>query len=87
MRSGNKQPLGISAHHGGLLTAVSVTPLNEVVGTPESQGFLGSHNYLSQQVGVRSSKTSQYGSVNRPSVVPHRAPRVLGVLLRVCCSA
>ena len=44
---------------------------------PFVQGFHGSHNYLSQQVGVRSCKTSQCGSVNRPSVVPHGSPRVL----------
>ena len=67
MRSGNKQPLGISAHYGGLLTAVSVSPhFSKVVGTLNSR-IHRSHNYLSQQVGVRSSKTSQCGSVNRLS--------------------
>ena len=48
------------------------------IGNPFLQGLHRSHNYLSQQVGVRSCKTTQSGSVNRPSVVPHGLPRVLG---------
>ena len=34
------------------------------------------HLYLSQQIDVRSSKTSQCGSANRPSVVPQGSPRI-----------
>ena len=76
MRSGNRQPLGISALCGGLLTAIPVTPLDEVVRTLVSR-IPRIHLYLSQQIGVRSGKTSQCGSANRPSVVPQGSPKDL----------
>ena len=51
------------------------------VPTPSNGGNPGikdsSNSPLSQQIGVRSSKTSQCGSANRPSVVPQGSPRVL----------
>ena len=53
-----------------------LSPHQEMVGTLESR-ICGIHLYLSQQIGVRSSKTSQCGSANRPSVVPQGSPRVL----------
>ena len=46
-----------------------LSPHQEMVGTLESR-IRQAHLYLSQQIGVRSSKTSQCGSANRPSVVP-----------------
>ena len=73
--SGNRQPLGISAHCGRLLTAVPVSPLDVVVRTLVSR-IPRVHLYLSQQIGVRSSKTSQCCSANRPSVVPQGSPRI-----------
>ena len=75
MESGNRQPLGISALCGRLLTAIPVYPLDVVVRTLDSRIPLV-HLYLSQQIGVRSSKTSQCGSANRPSVVPQGSPRI-----------
>ena len=75
MRSGNRQPLGISALFGGLLTAGPVFPLDEVVRTLTSR-IPWFHLYLSKQIGVRSSKTSQCVSANRPSVVPQGSPRI-----------
>ena len=75
MRSGNRQPLGISALSGRLLTAYPVSPPEEVVRTLISR-IPWVHPYLSQQIGVRSSKTSQCGSANRPSVVPQGSPRI-----------
>ena len=74
MRSGNRQPLGISALCGRLLTAIPVSPLDVVVRTLVSR-IPRVHIYLSQQIGVRSSKTSQCGSANRPSVGPQGSPR------------
>ena len=74
MKSGNRQPLGISALHGRLFTAVSVSPLEEAVRTLDSR-IPWVHLYLSQQIGVGSSKTSQCGSASRPSVVPQGSPR------------
>ena len=53
-----------------------LSPHQVMVGTLESR-FRRIHLYLSQQIGVRSSKTSQCGSANRPSVVPQGSPRVL----------
>ena len=52
-----------------------MSPLVKVVGTLESR-IRRTHLYLSPQIGVRSSKTSQCGSANRPSVVPQRSPRI-----------
>ena len=75
MRSGNRQPLGISALCGRLLTAIQVSPLDEVVRTLVSR-IPWVHLYLSKHIGVRSSKTSQCGSANRPSVVPQGSPRI-----------
>ena len=75
MRSGKRQPLGISALCGRLLTATPAFPLDVVVRTPVSR-IPRVHLYLSQQIGVRSSKTSQCGSANRPSVVPQGSPRI-----------
>ena len=75
MGSGNRQPLGISALCGRLLTAIPVSPLVVVVRTLVSR-IPPVHLYLSQQIGVRSSKTSQCGSANRPSVVPQGSPRI-----------
>ena len=60
---------------GRLLTAVPVSPLGVVVRTLVSR-IPRVHLYLSQQIGVRSSKTSQCGSANRPSVVPQGSPRI-----------
>ena len=60
---------------GRLLTAIPVSPLDVVVRTLVSR-IPRVHLYLSQQIGVRSSKTSQCGSANRPSVVPRRSPRI-----------
>ena len=58
-----------------MLTADPVSPLVVVVRTliPRIPRV---HLYLSQQIGVRSSKTSQCGSANRPSVVPQGSPRI-----------
>ena len=53
-----------------------LSPHQVMVGTLESR-IRRIHLYLSQQIGVRSSKTSQCGSANRPSVVPQGSPRVL----------
>ena len=53
-----------------------LSPHQVMVGTLESR-IRQIHLYLSQQIGVRSSKTSQCGSANRPSVVPQGSPRVL----------
>ena len=53
-----------------------LSPHQEMVGTLESR-IHRIHPYLSQQIGVRSSKTSQCSSANRPSVVPQGSPRVL----------
>ena len=75
MGSGNRQPLGISALCGRLLTAIPVSPLDVVVRTLVSR-IPRVHLYLSQQIGVRSSKTSQCGSANRPSVVPQESSRI-----------
>ena len=75
MESGKRQPLGISALSGRLLTAVPVSPLDVVVRTLVSR-IPRVHLYLTQQIGVRSSKTSQCGSANRPSVVPQGSPRI-----------
>ena len=63
MESGNRQPLGISALCGRLLTAIPVCSLDVVVRTLVSR-IPRVHLYLSQQIGVRSSKTSQCGSAN-----------------------
>ena len=73
--SGNRQPLGIFVLCGRLLTAIPVSPLVVVVRTLVSR-IPQVHLYLSQQIGVRSSKTSQCGSANRPSVVPQGSPRI-----------
>ena len=70
-----RQPLGISALCGRLLTAIPVSPLDVVVRTLVSR-IPRVHLYLSQQIGVRSSKTSQCGSANRPLVVPQGSPRI-----------
>ena len=67
MRSGNRQPLGISIL-GGLLTADPVFPVGEV--RTLSSRILWFHLYLMIQIGVRSGKTSQCGSASRASVVP-----------------
>ena len=75
MGSGNRQPLGISALCGRLLTVIPVSPLDVVVRTLVSR-IPQVHLYLSRQIGVRSSKTSQCGSANRPSVVPQGSPRI-----------
>ena len=75
MGSGNRQPLGISAPCGRLLTVIPVSALDVVVRTLVSR-IPRVHLYLSQQIGVRSSKTSQCGSANRPSVVPQGSPRI-----------
>ena len=59
--------------------AHSIYPLSThqtMVGTLESR-IRRFHLYLSQQIDVRSSKTSQCGSANRPSVVPQGSPRIL----------
>ena len=72
---GTGNPLGISALCGRLFTAVPVYPLDVVVRTLVSR-IPRVHLYLSQQIGVRSSKTSQCGSANRPSVVPQGSPRI-----------
>ena len=56
-------------------TVIPVSPLDVVVRTLVSR-ILRVHLYLSQQIGVRSSKTSQCGSANRPSVVPQGSPRI-----------
>ena len=64
---------------GTLESRIIVYPLSPhqvMVGTLESR-IHRIHLYLSQQIGVRSSKTSQCGSANRPSVVPQGSPRVL----------
>ena len=53
-----------------------LSPHQVMVGTLESR-IRRIHLYLSQQIDVRSSKTSQCGSANRPSVVPQGSPRVL----------
>ena len=53
-----------------------LSPHQVMVGTLESR-IRRFHLYLSQQIVVRSSKTSQCGSANRPSVVPQGSPRVL----------
>ena len=53
-----------------------LSPHQVMVGTLESR-IRRIHLYLSQQIGVRSSKTFQCGSANRPSVVPQGSPRVL----------
>ena len=53
-----------------------LSPHQVMVGTLESR-IRRIHLYLSQQIGVRSSKTSQCGSANRPSVVPQGSPRIL----------
>ena len=53
-----------------------LSPHQIMVGTLESR-IRRIHLYLSQQIGVRSSRTSQCGSANRPSVVPQGSPRVL----------
>ena len=53
-----------------------LSPHQVMVGTLESR-IRRIHLYLSQQIGVRSSKTSQCGSANRSSVVPRGSPRVL----------
>ena len=53
-----------------------LSPHQVMVGTLESR-IHQIHLYLLQQIGVRSSKTSQCGSANRPSVVPQGSPRVL----------
>ena len=53
-----------------------LSPHQVMVGTLESR-IRRIHLYLSQQIGVRSSKTSQCSSANRPSVVPQGSPRVL----------
>ena len=53
-----------------------LSPHQVMVGTLESR-IRRIHLYLSQQIGVRSNKTSQCGSANRPSVVPQGSPRVL----------
>ena len=66
---------GISTLCGRLLTAVPVSPLDVVVRILVSR-IPRVHLYLSQQIGVRSSKTSQCGSANRPSVVPQGSPRI-----------
>ena len=60
-----------------LLTAYIHCPHTKYWWEPWIQGFVRIHLYLSQQIGVRSSKTSQCGSANRPSVVPQGSPRVL----------
>ena len=75
METGNRQPLGISALCGRLLIAIPVCPLVVVVRTLVPR-IPRVHLYLSQQIGVRSSKTSQCGSANRPSVVPQGSPRI-----------
>ena len=68
-------PLGIFVLCGRLLTAIPVSRLVVVVRTLVSR-IPRVHLYLSQQIGVRSSKTSQCGSANRPSVVPQGSPRI-----------
>ena len=85
MRSGNRQPLGISALCGRLLTAVPVSPLDEVVRTLVSR-IPQVHLYLSKQIGVRSSMTSQCG---QPIGVKwyHRDHQGFGVFLKFCWSA
>ena len=55
---------------------IPVSPLDIVIRTLVSR-IPQIHLYLSMQIGVRSSKTSQCGSANRPSVVPQGSPRVL----------
>ena len=75
MESGNRQPLGISALCGRLLTVIPACPLDVVVRTLVSR-IPRVHLYLSQQIGVKSNKTSQCGSANRPSVVPQGSPRI-----------
>ena len=65
----------MSALSGRLLTASPVSPLVEVIGTLNPR-IPRAHLYLSHQIGVRSSKTSQCGSANRPSVVPQGSPRI-----------
>ena len=75
MRSGKRQPWGISALSGRLLIAVPVSPLDEVARMLVSR-IPWFHLYLSKKIGVRSSKTSQCGSANRPSVVPQGSPRI-----------
>ena len=54
---------------------ISTVPTPSNGGNPGIKDSLNSP--LSQQIGVRSSKTSQCGSANRPSVVPQGSPRVL----------
>ena len=64
-------PLWQAAH-----SMYPLSPHQVMVGTLESR-IRRIHLYLSQQIGVRSSKTSQCGSANRPSVVPQGSPRIL----------
>ena len=64
-------PSGQAAH-----SKYPLSPHQVMVGTLESR-IRQIHLYLSQQIGVRSSKTSQCSSANRPSVVPQGSPRVL----------
>ena len=87
MESGNRQPLGISALCGRLLTAVPVSPLDVVVRNPSFQGFLEFHLYLSQQIGVRSSKTSQCGFSQQAFSGTTGITKDLVSFLRVCWSA
>ena len=59
MRTGNRQPLGISALSGQAAHSIyPMSPLVKVVGTLESR-IRRTHLYLSPQIGVRGSKTSQ----------------------------
>ena len=69
--SGHFCPFRKAAH-----SKYPLSPHQVMVGTLESR-IHRIHLYLSQQIGVRSSKTSQCGSANRPSVVPQGSPRVL----------
>ena len=81
MESGNRQPLGISALCGRLLTAVPVYPLDVVVRTLVSR-IPRVHLYLSQQV-------ARHLSVVQPTGLQwyHRDHQGFGVFLRVCWSA
>ena len=76
MRSGNKQPLGISALFSRLFRTYIQFPHSDKWWEPWNQGFIQIYLYLSQQIGVRSSKTSQCGSANMPSVVSQGSPRI-----------
>ena len=67
--SGHFCPFRKAAH-----SKYPLSPHQVMVGTLESR-IHRIHLYLSQQIGVRSSKTSQCGSANRPSVVPQGSPR------------